>query len=143
MDKYQNDLNGIPVAIIIEDGVNEVKEYIEEKIISLGGYPIKVKDLYNNYSVTIIYTHMLEDVRKNVIDNGFHQVFWSNTLSENNNIFIAFNSKKYILGLYGTLDVLEKTIYKNLRDMINQIKLIKGDKHVDKKDSNYSMWGKR
>ena len=143
MDKCRNDLNRIPVAIIIEDGAVEVERYIIEKIIAFGGEVIKEDNLYNNFNATIIYTSNLDKVRKEAIYKNFHQVFWIIDLSKTDNIFIAFDSKRYILGLSGCLNSLKKTIDKNLESMINQIKLIKDGKHVDKKDCNYSMWRKK
>lgn len=143
MDKYQNDLNRIPVAIIIEDGAAEVERYITEKIIAFGGEVIKEDNLYNNFNATIIYTSNLEKVRKEALNGNFHQVFWKKDLSKTDNIFIAFDSKRYILGFSGCLNTLKKTIDENLESMIKQIKLIKDGKHVDKKDCNYSMWGKK
>ena len=143
MDKCQNDLNRIPVAIIIEDRAVEVERYITEKIIALGGEVIKEDNLYNNFNGTIIYTSNLDKVRKEAIDKNFHQVFWKKDLSKTDNIFIAFDSKRYILGLSGCLNSLKKTMDENLESMIKQIKLMKDGKHVDKKDCNYSMWGKK
>ena len=83
------------------------------------------------------------EVRKEAIDKNFHQVFWKKDLSKTDNIFIAFDSKRYILGLSGCLNSLKKTMDENLESMIKQIKLMKDGKHVDKKDCNYSMWGKK
>lgn len=143
MDKCQNDLNRIPVAIIIEDRAVEVERYITEKIIASGGEVIKEDNLYNNFNGTIIYTSNLDKVRKEAIDKNFHQVFWKKDLSKTDNIFIAFDSKRYILGLSGCLNSLKKTMDENLESMIKQIKLMKDGKHVDKKDCNYSMWGKK
>jgi len=143
MDKCQNDLNRIPVAIIIEDRAVEVERYITEKIIAFGGEVIKEDNLYNNFNGTIIYTSNLDKVRKEAIDKNFHQVFWKKDLSKTDNIFIAFDSKRYILGLSGCLNSLKKTMDENLESMIKQIKLMKDGKHVDKKDCNYSMWGKK
>ena len=101
MDKYQNDLNRIPVAIIIEDGAAEVERYITEKIIAFGGEVIKEDNLYNNFNATIIYTFNLEKVRKEALNGNFHQVFWKKDLSKTDNIFIAFDSKRYIWDLVG------------------------------------------
>ncbi len=143
MSKYQNDLNRIPVAIIIEDGSGKEERYITEKVIAFGGDVIKEDNLCNNFNATIIYASNLDKVRKEAINKNFHQVFWKKDLSKTDNIFIAFDSKRYILGLSGDLNALKRTIDKNLESMINQIKLIKDGKHVDKKDCNYSMWGKK
>ena len=68
MSKYQNDLNRVPVAIIIKDGGEEVGRYITEKVIDFGGEVIKEDNLYNNFNATIIYTSNLAKVRKEVID---------------------------------------------------------------------------
>ena len=88
MDKCQNDLNRIPVAIIIEDRAVEVERYITEKIIAFGGEVIKEDNLYNNFNGTIIYTSNLDKVRKEAIDKNFHQVFWKKDLSKTDNIYL-------------------------------------------------------
>ena len=56
---------------------------------------------------------------------------------------IIYPVSENILGLSGCLNSLKKTMDENLESMIKQIKLMKDGKHVDKKDCNYSMWGKK
>ena len=58
MSKYQNDLNRVPVAIIIKDGGEEVGRYITEKVIGFGGEVIK-EDIYIITLMQLLFIHLI------------------------------------------------------------------------------------
>ena len=120
MNKFNKEINKISVGILNENEKIDFIRYVEEHLILDNENIIKVDNVYNDYTLTIIYTNRIDNLIGNVLDNGFYKIFWSKEVFEYNKIFLAFNSKKYILGICGDLNIMESSINKVLSSLINK-----------------------
>lgn len=140
------------VGIITLDNMKEINNFLFNKVQEYGAVPISIctnelysalKEVKNFVDILIVSGDDIDAIRGKAIEEGFHQVFWKVHIENTETMFIGFNSRKYIIGFAGDIVVLEDILLRKLKDTVLEIKLTNGDKYINKKDSTYSLWGKR